>query len=69
MKIRDKRNNQVLELVRLTFKKYSEPFLEKGVIGRDEKGQFFDLDFEDVELLGPIYPAHLKQFEEGKNAN
>ena len=67
MKIRDKRNNQVLELVRLTFKKYSEPFLEKGVIGRDENGRFYDLDFEDVDLMDPIYPDHLKQLEEDEN--
>ena len=47
----DKLNKQLVEVVRITWNKYSEPFLEKGVIGKDESGNFFDLKFDDVILL------------------
>ena len=50
----DRRNGQKLEVVQITWEDYSEPYLNKGIIAKDEEGNFYELDFEDVEILGDL---------------
>ena len=65
IKIRDKRENRVLELLQITLKSFTgydkgthKNF--KGVIGQAEDGTKVYLPLDDVELLNPIYPAEIE---------
>ena len=46
----DKANNQMLTVVQICWEDHGEPFLRKGIVGHDDKGNFYRLAFEDVDL-------------------